>query len=148
MFSKDTIGSRPPAVLSLSDGGHYENLAILPLLQRKLKRIVVVDGGYKDEEEDYGDCILNALMLARTELNCSFYSEDGKDVITDLMQMFVKKKEEPLYYKYSEDGKDVITDRMQMFVKGKEKPRYYKYAYLLPKHFSTSKIVRIIAFLP
>ena len=121
LFSKDTIGSRPPAVLLLSDGGHYENLAILPLLQRKLKRIVVVDGGYKDEEEDYGDCILNALMLARTELNCSFYGEDGKDVITDLMQMFVK---------------------------GKEKPRYYKYAYLLPKHFFTSKIVRIIAFLP
>ena len=108
LFSKDTIGSTLPAVLLLSDGGHYENLAILPLLQRKLKRIVVVDGGYKDEEEDYGDCILNALMLARTELNCSFYGEDGKDVITDLIQMFVK---------------------------GDEKPRYYKYAYLLPKHF-------------
>ena len=101
LFSKDTIGPIPPAVLLLSDGGHNENLAILPLLQRKLERIVVVDGGYKEEEEDYGDCILNALMLARDELNCSFYDEDGKDVITDLMQMFVKGKGKPRYYKYA-----------------------------------------------
>ena len=103
LFSKDTIGPTPPAVLLLSDGGHYENLAILPLLQRKLKRIVVVDGGYKDEEEAYGDSILDALMLARSELNCSFYGENDEDVIADLMQMFVKpgRKEKPRYYKYA-----------------------------------------------
>ena len=99
----DTIGSIPPTVLQLSDGGHYENLALLPLLQRKLKRIVVVDGGYKDEEEDYGKSILDAMMLARTELKCSFYDEDGKDVISGLMQTFVnpsKENEKPRYYKY------------------------------------------------
>ena len=101
-FSMDTIGSIPPAVLQLSDGGHYENLAILPLLQRKLKKIVVVDGGYKDDEENYGDSILDALMLARTELKCSFYDEDGKDVISGLMQTFVNpsKKKKPRCYKY------------------------------------------------
>ena len=102
LFSLDTIGSIPPAVLQLSDGGHYENLAILPLLQRKLKRIVVVDGGYKDEEEDYGKSILDALMLACTELKCSFYDKDGKDVISDLMQTFVNpsKEQKSCYYKY------------------------------------------------
>ena len=102
LFSLDTIGSIPPAVLLLSDGGHYENLAILPLLQRKLKRIVVVDGGYKDEEEDYGKSILDALMLACTELKCSFYDKDGKDVISDLMQTFVNpsKEQKSCYYKY------------------------------------------------
>ena len=101
LFSKDTIGPNPPAVLLLSDGGHYENLAILPLLQRKLKRIVVVDGGYKDEEDKYGDSILDALKLARTKLNCSFYNEDGKDVITDLMRSFVNpQKKKPHFYKY------------------------------------------------
>ena len=85
LFSKDTIGPIPPAVLLLSDGGHYQNLALLPLLQRKVKRIVVVDGGHKDKEDKYGDSILDALKIARTQLNCSFYNEDGKDVITDLM---------------------------------------------------------------
>ena len=102
LFSKDTIGPIPPAVLLLSDGGHYENLAILPLLQRKLKRIVVVDGGYKDENDKYGDSILDALKLARTNLNCSFYNEDGKDVITDLMRSFVnpQKRKKPHCYKY------------------------------------------------
>ena len=92
LFSKDTIGPIPPAVLLLSDGGHYQNLALLPLLQRKLKRIVVVDGGHKDKEDKYGDSILDALKIARTQLNCSFYNEDGKDVITDLMRSFVKPK--------------------------------------------------------
>ena len=88
----DTIGPIPPAVLLLSDGGHYQNLALLPLLQRKVKRIVVVDGGHKDKKDKYGDSILEALRIARTKLNCSFYNEDGKDVITDLMRSFVKPK--------------------------------------------------------
>ena len=101
-FSKDNHGLIPPAVLLLSDGGHYENLAILPLLQRKLKKIVVVDGGYKEDEEDYGKSILDALMLARTELNCSFYVEDGKDLISDLMRTFVNpsKRIKSRHYKY------------------------------------------------
>ena len=102
LFSKDTIGPIPPAVLLLSDGGHYQNLAILPLLQRKLKRIVVVDGGHKDKKDKYGDSILDALKIARTKLNCSFYNEDGKDVITDLMRSFVnpQKRNKPHCYKY------------------------------------------------
>ena len=102
LFSKDNHGLIPPAVLLLSDGGHYENLAILPLLQRKLKKIVVVDGGYKEDEEDYGKSILDALMLARTELNCSFYVEDGKDLISDLMRKFVNPSKgiKVRYYKY------------------------------------------------
>ena len=121
LFSKDNIGPTPPAVLLLSDGGHYQNLAILPLLQRKLKRIVVVDGGYKHEEEAYGEDILDALMLARAELNCSFYGEDGKDVITDLMQMFVRPEREgkPRYYKYATPAffvrYDPLNDRLSAF---------------------------------
>ena len=112
LFSKDNIGPTPPPALLLSDGGHYQNLAILPLLQRKLKRIVVVDGGYKHEEEAYGEDILDALMLARAELNCSFYGEDGKDVITDLMQMFVRpeREEKPRYYKYATPAFFVLHD--------------------------------------
>ena len=45
MFSKNNVGPMPPPILLLSDGGHFENLASLPLLQRRISRIVVVDGG-------------------------------------------------------------------------------------------------------
>ena len=90
MFSKDNIGPNPPPVMLLSDGGHVENLGLLPLLKKKLKKIIVVDGGYKNDEKLYGDSLLNALMLARKKLNCSFLSDSGSDVISDLLEKFVK----------------------------------------------------------
>lgn len=80
----------PPPVMLLSDGGHVENLALLPLLKKRLKKIVVVDGGFKNNEELYGESLLNALMLARKKLNCTFLSKDGGDVISDLFEKFVK----------------------------------------------------------
>jgi len=103
MFSKVNTGPIPPPILLLSDGGHVENLAILPLLKKRLLKIVVVDGGFKHEEKLYGVGLLDALMLARTKLNCSFVSEDGHDVISDLLEKFVKPKAEgnPRYYKYA-----------------------------------------------
>ncbi|XP_078363488.1 uncharacterized protein LOC144647573 [Oculina patagonica] len=102
MFSKENIGPMPPPILLLSDGGHIENLAILPLLKRRLRRIVVVDGGYKNDDQYYGDSLLNALMLAHTKLNCSFLSEDGQDVIFNLLETFVRPKTggKPHYYKF------------------------------------------------
>ena len=102
MFSKNNIGPIPPPILLLSDGGHFENLAILPLLKKRLRRIVVVDGGYKKDNQSYGDSLLNALMLARIKLNCSFLSEDGQDVTFDLLEKFVrpKTKEKPRCYKF------------------------------------------------
>jgi len=90
MFSKNNIGPMPPPILSLSDGGHFENLAILPLFKRRLPKIVVVDGGYKHDRNLYGDSLLHALMLARIKLNCSFVSDEGHDVISDLLQTFVR----------------------------------------------------------
>ncbi|KAL9981893.1 hypothetical protein ACROYT_G010656 [Oculina patagonica] len=102
MFSKKNTGPMPPPILLLSDGGHIENLAILPLLKRRLRRIVVVDGGYKNDDQYYGDSLLNALMLARTKLNCSFLSEDGQDVTFDLLEKFVRPKigGKPRNYKF------------------------------------------------
>lgn len=93
MFSKDNVGPMPPPVMLLSDGGHVENLALLPLLKKKLKKIIVVDGGYKNDEKLYGESLLNALMLARKKLNCSFLSEEGGDVISDLLEKFVNPAE-------------------------------------------------------
>ena len=103
MFDKDNIGPMPPPVILLSDGGHVENLALLPLLKKRLKKIVVVDGGFKNDENLYGDSILNAVMLARKKLNCSFLSEEGGDVISDLFDKFIKPTEpekKPRFYRF------------------------------------------------
>lgn len=103
MFSKDNVGPMPPPVMLLSDGGHVENLALLPLLKKKLKKIIVVDGGYKNDEKLYGESLLNALMLARKKLNCSFLSEEGGDVILDLLEKFVNPAEteqKPRFYRF------------------------------------------------
>ncbi|KAL9981889.1 hypothetical protein ACROYT_G010652 [Oculina patagonica] len=102
MFSNENTGPMPPPILLLSDGGHIENLAILPLLKRRLRSIVVVDAGYKHDDQYYGDNPLNALMLACTKLNCSFLSEDGQDIIFDLLEKFVRPKTggKQRYYKF------------------------------------------------
>lgn len=103
MFNKENIGPMPPPVMLLSDGGHVENLALLPLLKKGLKRIVVVDGGFKNNEKLYGQSLLNALMLARKKLNCSFLSEEGGDVISDLFEKFVKPTDpgkKPRFYRF------------------------------------------------
>lgn len=114
-LSIDNIGPMPPPVILLSDGGHTENLGILPLLKKKLQKILVVDGGYCSNEKKYGESLLKALMLARRELNCSFIGQGGRDVISDLLDNFVKlqqpNKRKPRHFKfkveYYENGRKV-----------------------------------------
>ena len=89
MFHIVNTGPVLPAILHLSDGGHIENLALLPLLKRRLQRIVVVNGGHIGSDISYGDDLVHALQLARGKLNCSFLSEDGRDVIEDIREKFV-----------------------------------------------------------
>ena len=84
-------GPMPPPILRLSDGGHIENLAILPLLKKRLPKIVVVDGGHKTRDSEWGDSLLDALTLARRKLHCSFIGKDGRDVIEDIKEKFVYK---------------------------------------------------------
>lgn len=103
MFSKSNHGPMPPPVMLLSDGGHFENLALLPLLKKRLKKIIVVDGGYKNDMKLYGESLSNALMLAREKLGCSFLSYKCGDVISDLMENFVKPNADgkyPRHYKF------------------------------------------------
>ena len=92
-------GPSPPALLRLSDGGHFENLALLPLLKKKLKRIVVVNGG-NTPEEYYGEPLLSALKLAREKLHCSFTGMDGRDVSEDLRARFIEPHPEQRSYKF------------------------------------------------
>ena len=89
MFSVPTRGPAPPPVLRLSDGGHIENLGILPLLKKRLPKIVVVDGGHKETDEEWGSDLLHAFSLAREKLNCSFTGLDGRDVHEDIKQKFI-----------------------------------------------------------
>ena len=82
-------GPCPPPILRLSDGGHIENLAILPLLRKRLSKIVVADGGHKSADCEWGSELLKALSLAREKLHCSFIGLDGRDVIEDVKEKFV-----------------------------------------------------------
>ena len=82
-------GPSPPPILRLSDGGHIENLAILPLLKKRLSKIVVVDGGHKNEDSEWGYDLVKALSLAREKLHCSFTALDGRDVLEDVKEKFI-----------------------------------------------------------
>ena len=102
IFTAVTTGPVPPAMLHLSDGGHMENLAILPLLKRRLQRIVVVNGGYTETDSSYGDDLIHAMELARKKLNCCFHSENGSDVERDIKEKFVNKApgQQPRSYRF------------------------------------------------
>ena len=89
LFYVSNEGPMPPPVLRLSDGGHIENLAILPLLKKRLKKIVVADAGHKNKDGEWGESLLKALTLAREKLHCSFIGMDGRDVIEDVKEKFV-----------------------------------------------------------
>ena len=87
-------GPSPPAVLSLSDGGHIENLGILPLLKLRLQKIVSVGGIRTILDEDYGSSLMKALDLAREKLGCSFSGLDGRDIAEDIQDNFVERSAE------------------------------------------------------
>ena len=85
------VGPNPPAVLSLSDGGHIENLGVLPLLKLRLKKIIAVDGGRPLSDLGYGRELLLALDHARKKLGCSFLGMDGRDIAEDIRDKFVER---------------------------------------------------------
>jgi hypothetical protein len=61
--------------LELSDGGHFENLAIYELIRRRLKVIIVSDAG-ADPKFDFGD-LGNAIERARTDFGAKIrFRED------------------------------------------------------------------------
>ena len=93
MLSVTNRGPSPPPILLLSDGGHIENLAILPLLKKRLPKIVVADGGLKTDDSDWGKDLLYAFSLAREKLHCSFIGLDGRDVMEDIKEKFVNTPE-------------------------------------------------------
>lgn len=113
------MSTKPPPVLRLSDGGHFENLALLPLLEKKLDRIVVVDGSCNPGGEKYADALLHAIKKAREKLHCSFtpltndeVTEGGgtRDIEEDIRVRFLTKKNGrlPRHYRFKVHYYDVI----------------------------------------
>ena len=102
MMDMTNVGPNPPPVLSLSDGGHLENLGILPLLKLRLEKIVVVDGGRSILDKDYGKSLMIVLDLARKKLGCSFSALDGRDIAEDIRDSFVERSpgSQPSNYRY------------------------------------------------
>ena len=95
------MGPAPPPILRLSDGGHIENLGILPLLKKRLRKIVVADGGHKSEVGDWAKDLLKVFSLAREMLHCSSIGVDGCDVIEDVKEKFVNtpRRHQPRSYR-------------------------------------------------
>ena len=96
------LGPSPPPVLRLSDGGHVENLGILPLLRLRLKRIISVYGGCAASEQAFGNTLMNALEMARKKLRCSFTGMDGRDINEDIRINFVERSpgNQPRSYRF------------------------------------------------
>ena len=84
-------GPNPPPVLRLSDGGHVENLGILPLLKLRLKKIISVFGGQAYSEQEFSETLLTALEMARKKLRCSFTGLDGRDISEDIRVNLVER---------------------------------------------------------
>lgn len=84
------VGPMPPPVMLLSDGGHSENLGLLPLLKLRLPRIVAVNGASINPGESYELDLLRALKQAREKLHCSFTGINGRDIEEDIRDEFVE----------------------------------------------------------
>ena len=102
-------------MLHLSDGGHFENLALLPLFKRRLMKILVVNGGYINCGSQYGSALVAAMELAREILHCSFTSADkaGGDVLAEIRETFALAKKDrerrlpPRWFKFQVHYHDI-----------------------------------------
>lgn len=95
-------GPNPPPVLRLSDGGHVENLGILPLLKLRLKKIISVHGGRVASDQEFCSTFLNALEMARKKLRCSFTALNGRDISEDIRVNLLERSpgNQPTSYRF------------------------------------------------
>ena len=122
------VGPTPPPVLHLSDGGHFENLGILPLLKRRLEKIVVVDGGASSEEGPAKDLIM-ALQKGREILRCSFTGLTGQDVYKDIRVKVIDKPpgKQPRSYRFKVEYHELTENEDEKVGEG-------EILYILPRH--------------
>lgn len=126
----DNVGPTPPSILYLSDGGHIENLALLSLLKRRLKKILVVDGGIVEKDSGVARDLLISLEQARQKLRCSFLGMGGRDVIEDIRAKVIDKPmgKRPRSYQFKVEYYDLNEDGEEQKVGDGE------VLYILPRH--------------
>lgn len=125
------LGPVPPAVLNLSDGGHVEDLGLLALLKKRLRKIVVVYGTIRGQGQPVSLELQRSLELARKKLRCSFSAMDGRDIAEDLRCNLdeLPDSHRPRFYKF----------RVEYFEKkpnglGDEKVGEGEVLLILPRH--------------
>ena len=128
-----TYGNEPPAMLHISDGGHFENYGLLPLLKLRLPKILLVHGLEIKSDDDYAKDIVVAMEHARKLFNCSFTSMMGNDVLHSVEEKYGREVldhirdhrcgEDVLKYIKNQLGGDVLTDIKNKFV-GKRSRKY------------------------
>lgn len=118
-FQVDHVGPSPPALLSLSDGGRLEKFGLLPLLKKRLKRILIVDGSFIVNDEDYAKQILRSMNQARKDLNCEFVGSGGRDVQEEMRKTYidVPRGRQPRYYRFKVQYYDKKPDESYEKVK-------------------------------
>ena len=98
--------SEDNAFLQLSDGGHFENLGLYELIRRKLKVIIVCDGG-ADPNYTFSD-LANALEKARVDFGV-LVNLDGAALSRLVPRPKPEHKDDPKAERYAETG-HLVTD--------------------------------------
>ncbi|XP_065198719.1 uncharacterized protein LOC135830390 [Sycon ciliatum] len=79
LATQTTYGNHPDYILHISDGGHMENLGLLPLLRRQTDYIILADGSRHDII-DRANLLWKAMNYARMWLGCQFTTLNDTDV--------------------------------------------------------------------
>ena len=104
---------------------------MLPLLDKKLKKIVIFDGSCNSGDEKYADSLLDALEMAREKLHCSFKGVSGRDINEDIREEFLKMKSKQRPRSY--------TFKVQYYDKAGERESDGEIRFVAPRHPSESK---------
>ena len=110
---------------------------MLPLLEKKLPKIVIVDGSCNPGGERYADELLKALRIAREKLHCWFEGicetdgsdneYDGRDIEEDIRVKLLSKNADgklPRKYEF----------RVHYYDAGNGEPTEGKIIYIAPRH--------------
>lgn len=106
-----TVDEPPPRNLILSDGGHSENLAILPHLRARHRIILSLDGG-EDHLQQCQD-LLDALKDANQRWGIQFHPwrHDGP---FDRMEAYVPPGKAPVKFKHCEESQWNIDEYIRL----------------------------------
>jgi len=117
VFDMIMYGGDPlPLKVYLSDGAHAETLALLPLLdKRKFKKIIICDA--TEDQSESCDELLSSIKLARRNLKCSVVPLPGSpnSDIESHLRHFVEAKEDShiqfrIFYDSEQSGEDLTLE--------------------------------------